>query len=94
MHAAAISFAELQVRLLFEGGYNLGCSFYSNKYSLYINIKIQLHYVYKRKCEFSKYKIMRLTFKSIYLVSKSDPMGPWKFELSILCTNKRSAISA
>ena len=31
--AAIISFTELQVRLLFEGGYYLGCGFYSNKYS-------------------------------------------------------------
>ena len=30
--AAIISFAELNVRLLFEGGYYSGCSFYSNKY--------------------------------------------------------------
>ena len=32
MRAATISFAELQVRLLFEGGYYSGCGFYSNKY--------------------------------------------------------------
>ena len=30
--AATISLAELQVRLLFKGGYYSGCSFYSNKY--------------------------------------------------------------
>ena len=30
--AATISLAELQVRLLFEGGYYSGCGFYSNKY--------------------------------------------------------------
>ena len=31
--AATIIFGELQVRLLFEGGYYSGCGFYSNKYS-------------------------------------------------------------
>ena len=30
--AATISLAELQVQLLFEGGYYSGCGFYSNKY--------------------------------------------------------------
>ena len=30
--AATISLVELQVRLLFEGGYYSGCGFYSNKY--------------------------------------------------------------
>ena len=30
--AATISLAELQVRLLFEGGYYSGCGFFSNKY--------------------------------------------------------------
>ena len=32
MRAATIIFGELQVRLLFEGGYYSGCGFYSNKY--------------------------------------------------------------
>ena len=34
MRAATISFAEFQVRLLFEDGYYLGCDFYSNKYGI------------------------------------------------------------
>ena len=33
--AATISLAELQVRLLFEGGYYSRCGFYSNKYGIY-----------------------------------------------------------
>ena len=31
MHTATFSLAELQVRLVFEGGYYSGCGFYSNK---------------------------------------------------------------
>ncbi len=31
MHAATVSFAEFQVWLIFEGCYQLGCGFYSNK---------------------------------------------------------------
>ena len=34
MHAATISFTELQVRLLFKGGYYLVCGFYLNKYGM------------------------------------------------------------
>ena len=33
--AATISLVDLQVRLLFEGGYYSGCGFYSNKYGIY-----------------------------------------------------------
>ena len=32
--AATISLAELQLQLLFEGGYYSGCGFYSNKYGI------------------------------------------------------------
>ena len=32
LRVATLSFAGLHVRLLFEGGYYLGCGFYSNKY--------------------------------------------------------------
>ena len=35
MRAATISFAELQVWLLFEGGYYSRCGFYSNKYGIW-----------------------------------------------------------
>ena len=56
MRAATISLAELQVRLLFEGGYYSGCGFYSNKYGIQI-IKITwatylgalLHILYPRE---------------------------------------------
>ena len=41
---ATISFAELQVRLLYEGGYYSGCGFYSNKYGTlkggHVNTKV------------------------------------------------------
>ena len=34
--AATISLVDLQVRLLFEGGYYSGCGFYSSKYGIMI----------------------------------------------------------
>ena len=34
--AALISLSSLEMRLLFEGGYYLGCSFYSNKYGIHV----------------------------------------------------------
>ena len=38
LRVATISFAELQVWLLFEGGYYLGYGFYSNKYDIFVTM--------------------------------------------------------
>ena len=45
MHVATILFSEFQVRLLFKGGYHLGCGFYSNK----INMIVGLPYFHKKR---------------------------------------------
>ena len=44
--AATISFAELQVRLLFKRGYYSGCGFYSNKYSSSHTMPVCSHVIY------------------------------------------------
>ena len=40
--AATISFAELQVRLLFKGGYYSRCGFYSNIYGIIVITIVEL----------------------------------------------------
>ena len=39
-------FGELQVQLLFEGGYYLGCGFYSNKYDMLVYHGTTIFYPY------------------------------------------------